>query len=105
MYKDYSLDDVRKSAEQKLFTVVSTFSGGGGSSTGYKMAGGDVKCVVEFQKIGMETYHANYPDTKFFCKDIRKVTGEQILELIEMVPGELDIFDGSPPCPPFSMSG
>ena len=105
MYKDYSLDDVRKSAEQKLFTVVSTFSGGGGSSTGYKMAGGDVKCVVEFQKIGIQTYLANYPNTKFFCKDIRKVTGEQILKRIKMEPGELDIFDGSPPCPPFSMSG
>ena len=105
MYKDYSLDDVKKSAEQKLFTVVSTFSGGGGSSTGYKMAGGDVKCVVEFQKIGIQTYLANYPKTKFFCKDIRKVTGEQILKRIKMEPGELDIFDGSPPCPPFSMSG
>ena len=105
MYKDYSLDDVKKSAEQKLFTVVSTFSGGGGSSTGYKMAGGDVKCVVEFQKIGIQTYLANYPNTKFFCKDIRKVTGEQILKRIKMEPGELDIFDGSPPCPPFSMSG
>ena len=105
MYKDYSLDDVKKSAEQKLFTVVSTFSGGGGSSTGYKMAGGDVKCVVEFQKIGIQTYLANYPNTKFFCKDIRKVTGEQILKRIRMEQGELDIFDGSPPCPPFSMSG
>ena len=105
MYEDYSLDDVKKSAEQKLFTVVSTFSGGGGSSTGYKLAGGDVKCVVEFQKIGIQTYLANYPNTKFFCKDIRKVTGEQILKRIKMAPGELDIFDGSPPCPPFSMSG
>ena len=105
MYKDYSLDDVKKSAEQKLFTVVSTFSGGGGSSTGYKMAGGDVKCVVEFQKIGIQTYLANYPNTKFFCKDIRKVTGEQILKRIKMESDDLDIFDGSPPCPPFSMSG
>ena len=45
MYKNYTVADVRKAAEQKLFTVFSTFAGGGGSSTGYKLAGGDVRGV------------------------------------------------------------
>ena len=105
MYQNYTLADVKKSAERKLFTVFSTFAGGGGSSTGYKLAGGDVRGVLEFQKVGIRTYLQNYPKTKFFCKDIRNVTGQQVLDRLRMQPEELDIFDGSPPCPPFSMSG
>jgi hypothetical protein len=31
-YKEYTLKDVIDSANRKLFTVVSTFAGGGGSS-------------------------------------------------------------------------
>jgi len=105
MYENYTLADVKESAERKLFTVFSTFAGGGGSSTGYKLAGGDVRGVLEFQKVGIRTYLQNYPKTKFFCKDIRNVTGQQVLDRLRMQPEELDIFDGSPPCPPFSMSG
>ena len=40
-YKPYTIDEVKKASEQKLFTVISTFAGGGGSSTGYKLAGGE----------------------------------------------------------------
>ena len=104
-YKNYTLADVKESAERKLFTVFSTFAGGGGSSTGYKLAGGDVRGVLDFQKVGIRAYLQNYPKTKFFCKDIRNITGEQVLRRLGMEPEELDIFDGSPPCPPFSMSG
>ena len=105
MYQNYTLADVKKSAERKLFTVFSTFAGGGGSSTGYKLAGGDVRGVLEFQQIGIDTYLHNYPDTPYFCEDIRNVTGQQVLDRLRMQPEELDLFDGSPPCPPFSMSG
>jgi len=105
MYKNYTLADVKESAERKLFTVFSTFAGGGGSSTGYKLAGGDVRGVLEFQQIGIDTYLHNYPDTPYFCEDIRNVTGQQVLDRLRMEPEDLDIFDGSPPCPPFSMSG
>tara|TARA_Y100000593_G_scaffold50173_1_gene94534 strand:- start:796 stop:2190 length:1395 start_codon:yes stop_codon:yes gene_type:complete len=104
-YNNYTIEEVRERAEQKNFTVFSTFSGGGGSSTGYKLAGGDVRGVLEFQRVGMDTYLKNYPGTPNFCKDIRKVTGQQVLDKLNMKAGDLDIFDGSPPCPPFSMSG
>ena len=61
-YKEYPLKDVKDSADRKLFTVVSTFAGGGGSSTGYKLAGGHVLAMNEFQEIACKTYSANYPD-------------------------------------------
>ena len=104
-YKEYTLKDVRDSADRKLFTVVSTFAGGGGSSTGYKLAGGNVLAMNEFQQIACDTYSANYPATKIICKDIRELKVAEIFDAANLGPRDLDIFDGSPPCPPFSMSG
>ena len=45
------------------------------------------------------------PNTPHICGDIKDVTGQQIMEMTGLKKGELDILDGSPPCPPFSMSG
>ena len=102
-YKRYTLADLEKSASRKRFNVVSFFAGGGGSSCGYKLAGGDIICVNEFQQVHADTYSANFPNTPVIVDDIRKLSGEQIREKIGDV--EIDILDGSPPCPPFSMSG
>jgi DNA (cytosine-5)-methyltransferase 1 len=60
-------------------------------------------CVNEFQQVHADTYSANWPDTPVIVDDIKKVTGKRIREQIGDV--EIDILDGSPPCPPFSMSG
>ena len=102
-YKRYTLADLEESASRKRFNVVSFFAGGGGSSCGYKLAGGDVLCVNEFQQVHADTYSANFPNTPVIVDDIKNVTGKTIREKIGDV--EIDILDGSPPCPPFSMSG
>jgi len=104
-YYRYTLDDLEKSSSCKLFTYISFFAGGGGSSAGYKLAGGDCLFVNEFQQVAVDTYLANWPDTPHICGDIKNVTGKQIMEMTDLKVGELDILDGSPPCPPFSMSG
>ena len=104
-YKRYTLDDLERSASRKRFTYISFFAGGGGSSAGYKLAGGDCRFVNEFQQVAVDTYLANWPDTPHICGDIKNVTGQQIMEMTGLKVGELDILDGSPPCPPFSMSG
>ena len=104
-YYRYTLDDLKKSSDRKLFTYISFFAGGGGSSAGYKLAGGDCKFVNEFQQVAVDTYLANWPGTPHICGDIKNVTGKQIMEMTGLEVGELDILDGSPPCPPFSMSG
>ena len=104
-YTRYTLNDLKTSSDRKLFTYISFFSGGGGSSAGYKLAGGDCRFVNEFQQVAMDTYLANWPNTPHICGDIKNVTGQQIMEMTGLKVGELDILDGSPPCPPFSMSG
>ena len=104
-YFRYTLEDLKKSSDRKLFTYISFFSGGGGSSTGYKLSGGNCLFVNEMQRTAMDTYLANWPGTPNICDDIKNVTGQQIMEKINLAPRQLDILDGSPPCPPFSMSG
>ena len=104
-YFRYTLDELKQSSDRKLFNYISFFSGGGGSSAGYKLAGGDCLFVNEFQRVAMDTYLANWPGTPNICDDIKNVTGQQIMQLTGLKVGELDLLDGSPPCPPFSMSG
>jgi len=88
-----------------MVTVVSTFSGVGGSSMGYKLAGADVLASLEFIESARECYRLNFPNTPIIEKDIRDVSGKEILDLIGLKKGELDILDGSPPCASFSVAG
>jgi len=90
---------------QSKFEVVSLFAGGGGSSTGYRMAGGKVLAINEFIPEAINTYRANWPDTTILPGDVRKLTPEQILAEIGKAKGELDLLDGSPPCSAFSTAG
>lgn len=88
------------------FNAISTFSGCGGSSLGYRMAGFRVLWASEFIEAARDTYRANSaPYTILDDRDIRNVSPEDILSAIGMNPGELDLFDGSPPCASFSTSG
>jgi DNA (cytosine-5)-methyltransferase 1 len=87
------------------FNAISTFSGGGGSSLGYKMAGFRVLWASEFIPAAQQTYRANHPKTILDTRDIRQVKAEEILAAIGMKAGELDLFDGSPPCASFSTAG
>ncbi|HHV62103.1 MAG TPA: DNA cytosine methyltransferase [Firmicutes bacterium] len=87
------------------FTVISTFSGCGGSSLGYKLAGGKVLLAVEWDDNAVETYRLNFPDTPIYHGDIAELTVEEACNLAGVRPGGLDILDGSPPCQGFSTAG
>lgn len=105
IYQPYLIEDVKKSSAQKLFTVISTFAGGGGSSTGYRLAGGHVLAINEFVEEAIKTYSINFPDTKIILGDIKTIKGQDFLDLTNIKKGELDILDGSPPCSAFSIAG
>lgn len=92
-------------AMSSQFNVVSLFSGCGGSSLGYQMAGGKVLFAVEWDNNAVETYKLNFPDTDIYHGDIAKLSVNEILERTGLKPGELDILDGSPPCQGFSTAG
>ena len=104
-YKRYTLKDTLESEQKALFNVLSTFAGGGGSSTGYRLAGGKILAINEFVPEAQNTYRENYPNTLIIPGDIKKLTGKDFMINTGLKPGELDLLDGSPPCSAFSMAG
>ena len=104
-YKRYTLQDTLDSEKRALFNVLSTFAGGGGSSTGYRLAGGKILAINEFVEEAQNTYRENYPNTTIVPGDIKKLTGTYLMEQAGIKVSELDILDGSPPCSAFSMAG
>ena len=86
--------------------VASTFSGCGGSCTGYRMAGYKVVWANEFVPSAQASYKANCAsDSILDCRDIKLVQPSEILAATNLQIGELDILDGSPPCQAFSTAG
>lgn|SRR5574344_1535941 len=84
------------------YTTIDLFSGCGGMSLGFKMAGFksllasdiDVNCELTFKK--------NFPQTPFLCKDITTITKEEIDILLDNKTP--DIIIGGPPCQGFSLA-
>ena len=103
-YRVPTMEEIR-SLPWNGFNAVSTFSGCGGSSLGYKMAGFRMLWASEFIPAAQETYRANHGGTILDCRDIREVQPQDILSATGLGVGEIDLFDGSPPCASFSTAG
>lgn len=103
-YQVPSMEEI-KAIPWNGYTVISTFSGAGGSSLGYRMAGFRVLWASEFIDAARETYNANKTNTVVDGRDIRDVTPESIMDAVGLKPGNLDLLDGSPPCASFSTAG
>ncbi len=86
-------------------TVISTFAGAGGSSLGYSMAGFRELLAVEWDDNAVATFRLNFPDVPVYHGDIARLSVEQVLDMTGLQPGDLDVFDGSPPCQGFSTAG
>lgn len=82
--------------------VFSTFSCGGGSTMGYKLAGYELIGNLEIDPKKNAAYVKNQHPKYNYAEDIRKFRMRDDLpkELYE-----LDVLDGSPPCLTFSMAG
>jgi DNA (cytosine-5)-methyltransferase 1 len=99
------MDEIR-ALEPNGIKVISTFSGCGGSSLGYRMAGCTVLGASEFVPAAYEVYKLNAsPNTIVWTDDIREMSGLDMLRDVNLSVGELDILDGSPPCAAFSTAG
>lgn len=85
------------------YSVVSTFSGCGGSCLGFKMAGFETLWASEFIPAARKVYEDNFPGVQVDDRDIRQVKPDEILEAIGKE--EVDVLEGSPPCAAFSTAG
>ena len=101
-YAVMSMKEVRSLPHNGL-TVASLFSGCGGSCLGYRMAGFKVVYANEFAPHAQAIYRENMdPRCYLDTRDVREVTAESIREIVG---GEVDVLDGSPPCQAFSTAG
>jgi DNA (cytosine-5)-methyltransferase 1 len=68
------------------------------------MAGFRELFAVEYDEAAINTFKANFPDVDV-AGDITKLSVDEVLARTGLQPGELDVFDGSPPCQGFSTAG
>jgi len=86
--------------ENNALTAIDLFSGGGGLSLGLKKAGFNVVAAVEINSKITKTYKANHKKTVVIERDIREVTGKEIMELVQC--DKIILVAGCPPCQGFS---
>jgi len=109
-YRPYLMKDVRDASALAKFTVASMFANIGGSSIGYRLAGGRVVLANEFAAEAACTYSANFPDTIVDTRDILDIVDtpaaiDGFLAKAGLKRGDLDVLDGSSPCTEFSTAG
>lgn len=87
-------------------TAISLFSGAGGMDIGFAKAGFKVLVCVEIDPSCCQTLTVNVPPyTKVLERDVRDVSGEELLEACGKKRGEIDCLFGGPPCQSFSLAG
>ena len=80
--------------------VFDVFSGAGGFSLGFEMAGCEVVAAIEHDKWAADTFSFNHPKAKMMLGDIESFDEKYLRENVTPVP---DIIIGGPPCQGFSI--
>lgn len=84
------------------YTSIDLFSGCGGMSLGFQMAGIHSILASDIDENCEKTFRRNFTNTPFLCKDIILIQKDEIDELINgIIP---DIIIGGPPCQGFSLA-
>lgn len=95
--------------DNKRLTCIDLFAGAGGFSSGVSRAGFNVVAAVDRDGKGScQTLRRNkekhFPNMLIIEKDIRELSGAELLDMVGMKCGELTMLVGGPPCQGFSFS-
>lgn len=85
-----------------MIRVFDFFSGCGGTSKGFELAGLNIQVAIDSDKDAELTYRSNFPQTKFYCKDIRSITTDSLSPDVFSKTAQPMLFCGCAPCQPFS---
>jgi DNA (cytosine-5)-methyltransferase 1 len=85
-----------------LLTCIDLFAGAGGLSYGLTAEGFNVVAAVEIDSTSAKSYSVNHQNTNVILDDVRRLSGPQLLKHARLIPGELDLLTGCPPCQAFS---
>lgn len=83
-------------------SAIDLFCGCGGLSAGLKMAGFRVLGAVEVDLLAVENYKANHRRVNVWRKDISAIDVPEFAASLGLLPGQLDLLAGCPPCQGFS---
>ncbi|MHA2296052.1 MAG: DNA cytosine methyltransferase [Candidatus Hodarchaeales archaeon] len=89
----------------KDYTAISVFSGMGGLDLGFKQKGFEILAYIDKNPLACNTIKNNIPENqadRVFCDDIKNITGQELLDKIKLLKGEIDVLIGGAPCQSFS---
>jgi len=93
---------VSQTQRQPQPIAIDLFSGCGGLSLGLKQAGFHVQAAIEIDSKAQETYKLNHTDVLLYGQDIRTIDPVNVMQELNLKPGDLDLLAGCPPCQGFS---
>lgn len=102
MRKSFSVAMRKPKKNVAKLSAVDLFCGCGGLTTGLKQAGFQVLGAVDIDPLSIKTFKANHRNVYVWEIDIRQLDPKEMLEMLDILPGELDLLAGCPPCQGFS---
>ena len=85
--------------------AIDLFCGVGGMSLGFKQAGFRVVGAFDNEEKHVRAYKKNFPHVAANQADLRKSTGKELLDSLDLDDDVIDIVFGGPPCQGFSLGG
>lgn len=88
----------------KQYNVIDLFSGAGGLSYGFEMAGFKVLLGIDNDRKALDTFKLNHKGSQTLCGDITTISYETDIKPI-IGEAKIDVIVGGPPCQGMSLSG
>jgi len=85
-------------------TAIDLCCGVGGMSLGFKQAGFRVVGAFDNEARHIRAYKKNFPSVPALTVDLRRVTGDELMDMVGCK-SEVDLVFGGPPCQGFSVGG
>ena len=82
--------------------TIDLFSGAGGITEGFRMAGYECLYANDSMPEAMETFRHNHPEAWGECRNIEQVKAADIRAKLKIKKGAMDVLVGGPPCQGFS---
>lgn len=89
--------------QDSKYTFIDLFSGCGGLSLGFEMAGYKSLLAIDNWQDALDTYKQNNPDARTLCVDLSKINPEDIKREYNI--DRVSVIIGGPPCQGFSIAG
>lgn len=85
------------------YTFIDLFSGAGGLSTGFEMAGFEPLLAIDNWQDSLDTYLYNHPGAQTLCADLSNIDIPKVAKQYDLK--NVDVIIGGPPCQGFSIAG